>query len=197
MEIALSVAAAYLLGSLVPGLWIARWRGIDIRSVGSGNIGSTNAYRAIGFWGGLIVQVVDIGKALVAVLLAQKLAVPMWTVYLAATTAVLGHIYPIWAGFRGGKGINTLLGGMLLIEPWSAVAALGSFLLLLSFTRIVSVSSLTAVGSFLLWHGITGDGSGVGYAFGVFWLGLVIFTHRSNLQRLRQGTESRVGDKKR
>lgn len=197
MEIALTLIASYLLGSLVPGLWLARLRGIDIRRVGSGNIGSTNAYRAMGFWGGAIVQVIDIGKAVLAVALAQRLHLPLWGHYLAATAAVLGHIYPIWAGFKGGKGINTLLGGMLLIEPWSALAALGSFLLMLSFTRIVSVSSLTAVASFLLWHGVVGDSSTIGYVFGAVWLGLVIFTHRSNLSRLWQGTEPRIGDKKR
>lgn len=197
MEIALTLIASYLLGSLVPGLWLARLRGIDIRRVGSGNIGSTNAYRAMGFWGGAIVQVIDIGKAVLAVALAQRLHLPLWGHYLAATAAVLGHIYPIWAGFKGGKGINTLLGGMLLIEPWSALAALGSFLIVLSFTRIVSVSSLTAVASFLLWHGIVGDGSTIGYVFGAAWLGVVIFTHRSNLSRLWQGTEPRIGDKKR
>ncbi len=197
MEIALTLIASYLLGSLVPGLWLARLRGIDIRRVGSGNIGSTNAYRAMGFWGGAIVQVIDIGKAVLAVALAQRLHLPLWGHYLAATAAVFGHIYPIWAGFKGGKGINTLLGGMLLIEPWSALAALGSFLLMLSFTRIVSVSSLAAVASFLLWHGIVGDGSTIGYVFGAAWLGVVIFTHRSNLSRLWQGTEPRIGDKKR
>lgn len=192
MEIALAVAIGYLLGSLVPGLWIARLRGIDIRRVGSGNIGSTNAYRAMGLWGGLVVQVIDIGKALISVALSQRLGLPLWGQYLTATAAVLGHIYPLWAGFQGGKGINTLLGGMVLIEPLSAMAAVGTFLLTLSIIRIVSVSSLVAVGSFLLWHSIVGEGDPFGYVFGGAWWLLTIYTHRSNLRRLLAGSESRI-----
>lgn len=196
IRILLTLLGGYLLGSLVPGLWIARWQGVDIRRVGSGNIGSTNVYRALGLWAGLVVQVVDIGKALLAVWLAQRQGLPSWAIYGTATAAVLGHIYPIWAGFKGGKGINTLLGGMLVIEPASAMAAVGVFLLALAFSEIVSVSSLTAVSSFLLWHGVVGAGSPVGYGFGLFWVGLAFYTHRENLRRLWSGTEPRVGRRK-
>ncbi len=196
MEVIGSLLGGYLLGSLVPGLWLARLRGIDIRQAGSGNIGSTNVYRVMGLWAGLVVQGVDIGKATLAVFLAQELGLERWGQYLTATAAVVGHIWPIWAGFQGGKGINTLLGGMVLIEPLSALAAVGTFLVTLSLTQIVSASSLTAVGSFLLWHGLVGEGDGVGYLFGVLWWGLVLYTHRANLARLRAGTEPRVGGQK-
>lgn len=197
MEIAIALTGGYLLGSLTPGLWIARLRGIDIRRVGSGNIGSTNVYRVMGLWAGLIVQVVDIGKSMLAAYLAQRLGLPVWAQYLTVTAAVIGHMYPVWAGFQGGKGINTLLGGMLLIEPLSAGAALGTFLLVLSLTRIVSISSLTAVGSFLLWHGIVGESDTHGYLYGTIWWGLVIYSHRANIARLLAGTESRIGERKR
>ncbi|MCX8112155.1 MAG: glycerol-3-phosphate 1-O-acyltransferase PlsY [Bacteroidia bacterium] len=196
MEVILSIGVGYLLGSLIPGLWIARWRGIDIRQVGSGNIGSTNVYRTMGWWAGLIVQVIDIGKGLAALWTAQLLNVSSVGLYLTATAAVLGHIYPIWAQFQGGKGINTLLGSMLGIEPLSALAALGTFLMTLSFSRIVSLSSLVGVGSFLLWHGVVGSGDTVGYIAGAFWMGLVIYTHRTNIQRLIAGTEPVVGRRK-
>ncbi|MEN2992033.1 MAG: glycerol-3-phosphate 1-O-acyltransferase PlsY [Bacteroidia bacterium] len=195
MEVIVWVSLAYLLGSLTPGLWLARAYGVDIRKVGSGNIGSTNVYRVLGFWAGVLVQVVDIGKAVVPVWLAKLRAVPEAGLYAVATAAVLGHIYPIWAGFRGGKGINTLLGGMLIIEPLSALAATGTFLLTLSLSWIVSLSSLSGVASFLLWHGVVGEGSAIGYLAGVLWLGLVLYTHRQNLARLLAGKEPRVGQK--
>ncbi|MCS7153412.1 MAG: glycerol-3-phosphate 1-O-acyltransferase PlsY [Bacteroidia bacterium] len=197
MEVGVAVLVGYLLGAIVPGLWIGYLYGIDIQQVGSGNIGSTNVYRVLGFWPGLIVQIIDIGKALIAVRIAQMLRLNESGLYLTATAAVIGHIYPVWAGFKGGKGINSLLGGMLLIEPLSAIAAVGTFLITLSLSQIVSVSSLTAVGSFLLWHGVVGTGSLSGYLAGVGWLLLVIYTHRSNLHRLLTGTEPKVGQRKR
>ncbi|MCS6896131.1 MAG: glycerol-3-phosphate 1-O-acyltransferase PlsY [Bacteroidia bacterium] len=197
MEVVVAAIIGYALGSLVPGLWIARAKGIDIRRVGSGNIGSTNAYRAMGFWGGLAVQIIDIGKAVMAVFIARKFGVPAWGEYIVVTAAVLGHIYPIWAKFQGGKGINTLLGGMLMVEPLSSMAALGTFLVGLGLSQIVSVSSLIAVGSFIGWHGIVGEKTMIGYLMGAFWWGLVIFTHRSNIYRLWQGTEPKVGQRKR
>jgi len=197
MEVIGVLLLGYLLGSLVPGLWLARLQGIDIRRAGSGNIGSTNVYRVMGLWAGLLVQVVDMGKAILAVFISQKVGVERWLQYGVATAAVVGHIWPLWAGFKGGKGINTLLGGMILIEPLSALAALGTFLVTLAWAQIVSVSSLLAVGSFLFWHGVVGEGDGVGYLFGVLWWGLVLYTHRSNLARLRAGTEPRIGGQKR
>lgn len=199
MEVALAVgllALAYLLGSLAPGLWIARAYGVDIRQVGSGNIGSTNVYRALGLLPGLLVQLIDVGKAAAAVGIARGLGAGMELSYAVATAAVLGHMYPIWAGFRGGKGINTLLGAMLFLEPASAVAALGTFLFVIAVVPIVSVGSLAAVGSFLLWHGVVGAGSVVGYGFGLLWWGLVLYSHRANLQRLMAGTEPRIGQRK-
>ncbi|MCS7296763.1 MAG: glycerol-3-phosphate 1-O-acyltransferase PlsY [Bacteroidia bacterium] len=195
MEVALSLISAYLLGSLTPGLWLARWQGIDIRQKGSGNIGSTNVYRVMGFWAGLLVQVIDIGKGMLAILLGKSLRLSEPALYGAATAAVLGHIYPIFARFKGGKGINTLLGTMVIIEPLSAVAATGTFLLVLALTQIVSVSSLIAVGSFLLWHGIVGEDTSWGYLTGTVWWVGVIYTHRENLGRLWKGEELQIGQK--
>ncbi|MCS6789793.1 MAG: glycerol-3-phosphate 1-O-acyltransferase PlsY [Bacteroidia bacterium] len=197
MEIALFIIVAYLFGSLVPGVWIARAYRVDIRKVGSGNIGSTNAYRALGFWAGAVVQVIDILKAALPTYLAMKRGLPSWSLYLIVSAAVIGHIYPIWGKFQGGKGINTLLGGMLVLQPLSALAAVGTFLLTLSLSQIVSVSSLVAVGSFLVWHAFIGEGTPVGYIMGGLWWLLVVYTHRSNLARLWAGTEPRIGSSKR
>jgi glycerol-3-phosphate acyltransferase PlsY len=196
MEIGLFLLIAYLLGSLVPGLWIAQAYGVDIRQVGSGNIGSTNVYRALGFWPGFWVQVIDIGKAVVAVALVRWRFSEVWVWYSAATAAVLGHLYPIWAGLRGGKGVNTLLGAALMIEPLTALGAVGVFGLVLGVFRYVSLSSMVAVSSFALWHGIVGEGHLVGYLFGALWAALVIYTHRANIIRLLRGCEPRVGGQK-
>ena len=196
MEIAAILIGAYLLGTLLPGLWIPRLYGVDIRQVGSGNVGSTNVYRALGFWPGFWVQVIDIGKAALAVWIARQLSPEAWVWYGAATMAVLGHVFPVWTGFKGGKGINALLGGMILIEPLSTVAAVGVFLLVLLLSRYVSLSSMTAVSSYLVWHGALGKGSVEGYLFGAFWTLLVVYTHRSNIRRLLRGEEPKVGQKK-
>jgi glycerol-3-phosphate acyltransferase PlsY len=196
MEVAAILIGAYLLGTLLPGLWIPRLYGIDIRQVGSGNVGSTNVYRALGFWPGFWVQVIDIGKAALAVWIAQRLSQEAWVWYGAATMAVVGHIFPVWAGFQGGKGVNALLGGMILIDPLTTAAAVGVFLLVLLFSRYVSLSSVTAVSSYLVWHGLLGRGNVEGYLFGVFWALLVIYTHRSNIRRLLRGEEPKVGQKK-
>lgn len=196
MELAAILVGAYLLGTLLPGLWIPRLYGVDIRQVGSGNVGSTNVYRALGFWPGFWVQVIDIGKAALAVWIARQLSPEAWVWYGAGTMAVLGHIFPIWTGLRGGKGVNALLGGMILIEPLSTAAAVGVFLLVLLLSRYVSLSSMTAVSSYLVWHGVLGKGSVEGYLFGAFWTILVAYTHRSNIRRLLRGEESKVGQKK-
>ncbi len=196
MEVAGILIGAYLLGSLLPGLWIPKLYGVDIRKVGSGNVGSTNVYRTLGFWPGFWVQVIDIGKAALAVGIAQRWSHEVWLWYGAATAAVLGHIFPVWARFKGGKGVNALLGGMILIEPLSTLAAAGVFLFVLLISRYVSLSSMTAVASFLLWHGLVANGGWEGYAFGAAWTLIVLYTHRSNIGRLWRGEEPKVGQRK-
>ncbi len=196
MEVAAILGIAYLLGTLLPGLWIPRLYGVDIRQVGSGNVGSTNVYRALGFWPGFWVQVIDIGKAALAVWIAQRGSKEVWVWYGAATAAALGHIFPIWIKFKGGKGVNALLGGMIGIEPFSTMAAVGVFVLVLLIARYVSLSSMIAVGSYLLWHGVVGNGNREGYIFGAAWTLLILFTHRSNIRRLWRGEEPKVGKRK-
>lgn len=191
------VGLSYLLGSIVIGAWLPRLYGVDIRKVGSGNIGSTNVYRALGFWPGALVQIVDIGKGALAVWLAQRWVAHPLAGYMAATAAVVGHMYPIWERFQGGKGVNTLLGAMLVLNPLIAALSLGVFLLVLGLSRYVSLGSMVAVGSFLVWHALFGGGQMVGYVAGAIWLGLVVYAHRANLQRLLAGTEPKIGRSKR
>ncbi len=190
------IVLSYLLGSVVIGAWLPRLYGVDIRQVGSGNIGSTNVYRALGFWPGLIVQIVDIGKGALAVWLAQQWLSEALAGYAAAIAAVLGHMYPIWERSRGGKGVNTLLGAMLVLDPLVAALSTGVFVVVLVLSRYVSLSSMVAVGSFLVWHCLVGSGELSGYVVGTIWLGLVVYAHRSNIKRLLSGTESKVGQSK-
>lgn len=196
MEVAAILGIAYFLGTLLPGLWIPRLYGVDIRQVGSGNVGSTNVYRVLGFWPGFWVQVIDIGKAALAVWIARRGSEEVWVWYAAVTAAVLGHIFPVWTKFKGGKGVNALLGGMIGIEPLSTIAAAGVFLLVLLAARYVSLSSMIAVSSYVLWHGVVGNGNPEGYVFGVAWALLILYTHRSNICRLWRGEEPRVGKRK-
>lgn len=189
----IGILVSYLLGSVVPGLWFPRWLyGADIRKLGSGNIGSTNVYRIFGWKLGLIVQVIDISKAVLSIVIAKALGMPGWMEYACATAVVVGHMYPIFAGFKGGKGVNALLGAMLVLKPLAALMGLGLFLVLLGTLRYVSLASMTAVASFPILCALMGEKSLWIYGFGVVWAGLVVYAHRQNIVRLIRGTEPRV-----
>ncbi|MDW8334591.1 MAG: glycerol-3-phosphate acyltransferase, partial [Bacteroidia bacterium] len=154
-QMLMAVVAAYLLGSLPPAIWISKYLyGSDIRTHGSGNAGSTNMYRVFGFKAGLATQLLDILKGWLAAML------PVWFLtaenaesrtlqqLICGAAAVVGHVYTIFAGFRGGKGVNTILGMMLAIAPAAcAVGAVVFALTLLAF-EMVSLASMTAVASF-------------------------------------------------
>ncbi|MFM9911326.1 MAG: glycerol-3-phosphate 1-O-acyltransferase PlsY, partial [Chitinophagaceae bacterium] len=149
MKEILLIVGAYLIGSIPTSVWVSRFFfGIDIREYGSGNAGATNSFRVMGPRLGTLVMVVDMLKGLAAVKLAFLL--PFYIDNDIARTgfqiglglaAVLGHIFPIWADFRGGKGVATLFGLVLGISPWTALCCVGIFLLVLYITRFVSLSS--------------------------------------------------------
>jgi glycerol-3-phosphate acyltransferase PlsY len=209
--------SAYLLGSIPFGFLAAKIRGIDIRKVGSGNIGATNAMRALGKPAGVLVLLLDAAKGYAACVWlpplihnwlaphfaglyvpfqAEPLELQMRFSVLAGIGAVLGHNYTCWLKFKGGKGIATTAGVYLALAPWALLAALVVFILTLVFTRYVSVASLSAAVALpaTVWvltpHNLF-LGS-VTTALGA----LAIYKHKSNLQRLRAGTEHRFGEKK-
>ncbi|MGQ9863374.1 MAG: glycerol-3-phosphate 1-O-acyltransferase PlsY [Bacteroidia bacterium] len=189
----IGIFASYFLGSVVPGLWLPRWfHGVDIRKLGSGNIGSTNVYRIFGWKLGLIVQVIDISKAVLAIVIAKGLGMPGWMEYACATAAIVGHMYPVFAGFSGGKGVNTLLGAMLVLKPLVTLMGVGIFLIVLGALRYVSMASMVSVASFPILCALTGENHLWVYGFGVAWAGLVVYAHRQNIIRLIRGTEPRV-----
>lgn len=203
----LTLLAGYLLGSIPSGYLAGRWlMGIDIRREGSGSTGATNVLRVVGKGPALVVFLVDVGKGAVAVLLARALLQPLgfdagsdWWVVATGLAALAGHIWPVWLGWKGGKAVATGL-GMLLGLTWPVgLACFGIFLTVLTFSRIVSLSSVMAALSLpLLMLGWFGQG-GIRPAYlalALLTTAVVVWRHRSNLQRLLAGTEPRLGEKK-
>lgn len=200
---------AYLLGAIPTAVWVSRaCFPADIRTLGSKNAGSTNMYRVYGFKAGAPVQLVDIAKGAVAAML------PVWAVQVGWVTinpdhligwqllcgiaAVIGHVYTVFAGFKGGKGVNAMLGMMLAIEPLGCLVGVIAFVLTLLSSKMVSLSSMLAVAAFALYIAVRWvwwPGPELNYLTPTAALLLVgvVYTHRANIQRIRQGTESKVG----
>ncbi len=204
MNIALLILAAYLLGSVPTAVWVSRkLYGIDIREHGSGNAGATNTFRVLGSKAGTGVMVVDMLKGFLAVKLSllshynwQSEAITNLQVFLGLA-AVVGHIFPIWADFRGGKGIATLFGMILSIQPAVALSLVGVFLFMLFLTRYVSLSSIVASIAFpLLILFIFREPEVTYKVFAIATALMVILTHHKNINRLLQGNESKVNLRK-
>jgi glycerol-3-phosphate acyltransferase PlsY len=205
LYITLALVAAYLLGSIPTALWVGRWFcGVpDIREHGSGNAGATNTFRVIGKKAGSFVLLMDALKGFVAAyflpnwLLNQEAIAPASLFYFrlaCGVLAVVGHIYPVFAQFRGGKGVATILGMMLAIAPATVGVALLVFLAVLGSTRYVSLSSMSAGVAFALLQLLPAfrPANGLQVWFGFALAARLIYTHRANIGRLRSGTESRV-----
>ena len=197
----LALAGAYAIGSIPSAVWIGQaLYGIDVREYGSGNAGATNTYRVLGYKWGTVVMVVDMLKGFAAVKLAYLL--PFYVVDEFARTnfqiglglcAVLGHIYPIWAQFRGGKGVATLFGLVLGISPWTALCCIGVFSLVLFLTRFVSLSSILASLAFPVFILVIFNVDNHAYRiFAVVVALLVILTHQKNISRLLKGSENKA-----
>jgi glycerol-3-phosphate acyltransferase PlsY len=187
------VIAAYLLGSIPFSFLVARWFGVaDVRKVGSGNVGTANVMRSAGPAAGLIAFALDFGKGTAATLLALAVAPREPLPAAAAVAAVIGHMFPVWLSFRGGKGVATGAGAFLPLAPAAIALALGTFAVVLALTRISSVSSVTATltlvaGCLLLATPASVRVAAVAVAFLITW------KHRSNFERLARGTEPRLG----
>jgi glycerol-3-phosphate acyltransferase PlsY len=195
---------AYLLGSIPTGFLVAKARGIDIRTVGSGNIGATNAFRTLGKGPAVLVLFGDASKGWIAVQLAAPLLAQVFAgapeSYLritAGVSAILGHNYTCWLGFKGGKGIATTAGVLLALVPWALLIILGVWVLLFLITRYVSVASIAASLAlpFATWFTTSHD-VGLTAVAGAM-ASLAICKHRCNIQRLLDGTEHRIRFKKR
>ena len=186
------VLAAYLLGSLSGSLLLGRWRGVDIRTLGSGNAGGTNALRTQGIAFALVTVVVDVGKGALAAWLAVRQlppgADPAWA-YGCGLAAVAGHVWPVFHGFRGGKGAATLVGALAVLWPAGLLVVLASWLLVLAVSGYVGLSTVLAASGLVPLALFTGGGWRLAFAAGAALL--LWATHRANLARLRAGTEPR------
>jgi glycerol-3-phosphate acyltransferase PlsY len=199
----LLVAIAYLLGSVPTGYLLVRvFRHEDIRSVGSGNIGATNVLRSGGKGLGAATFLLDVLKGAAAVAIAAWVAPqfatavpPRDVVSLAAVVAVLGHMFPLWLGFHGGKGVATGFGVFLVAAPWAALAAITVFFVVLLLTRYVSLASILGAGSFpiLAWFLVRGERPAPFIAAQIIVALLIIVKHHQNIRRLFSGTENRFG----
>ena len=195
------IIVAYLIGSVPTALLVSkRFFGIDIRDYGSGNMGATNTFRVLGSRYGTMVMVFDILKGITAVMLYNVL--PFYLNHELERTnlmlglglaAVLGHVFPVFANFRGGKGVATLLGMVLAIQPVIAVSCIGIFVLVLFLTRYVSLSSILgaiALPICVLW--IWNEHEVLYRVFALIVAILVIVTHQKNIGRILRGVESRI-----
>jgi acyl phosphate:glycerol-3-phosphate acyltransferase len=196
----ITVIASYLLGTIPFGYLLVRvFRSEDVRASGSGNIGATNVARISPVLGA-VTLVLDAGKGLMAVILARALSGgehQRLVMTVAAFCAVVGHLFPVWLKFRGGKGVATSLGSFALIAPKSIVCAVGLFLLIVAATRHVSMGSVVAAAAFpvLTWvlHEYVAPARLIMIALAAL---LVVWKHRQNIGRLVAGTESKFGTKR-
>ena len=201
----LLILLAYLIGSIPTALWVGRiFFKIDIREHGSENMGASNTFRVMGPLYGLIVLVIDMAKGFLAVKLTYLLEFDdrwyldpaLWKL-LCGLTAIAGHVFPLFAGFRGGKGVATLFGVVLAIQPWTALISVFAFLLVVLLTRYISLGSLTGVIVFCacVWFAWTDSNVYLRW-FSFLSALLVVFMHRGNMIRLMNGKENKVQFKK-
>ena len=192
---------AYVIGSVPTSVWVSRhFFGVDIRDYGSGNAGATNTYRVLGAKWGTFVMVVDVLKGLIATSLVVFIPYYMNNPFAKTNfmvglglAAIVGHIFPIFADFKGGKGVATLFGMIIALQPVVAVCCVGVFLLVLFLTRFVSLSSILASVAFavfilFIWN----EKEPLYRIFAVSVALMVILTHQKNINRILKGTESKV-----
>lgn len=185
--------AAYLIGSLSGSLLLGRLRGVDIRTMGSGNAGGTNAFRTQGLAFALGVVLIDIGKGALAAWLGLRFAPASsatWLAHACAFAAVVGHVWPVWHGFRGGKGAATAVGALIVLWPMSVPVLLAVWIVTLVLTGYVGLATVLAG----LSAAVLGMVLRVAMPLHLLTVAialLLVYTHRANLARLRAGTESR------
>jgi glycerol-3-phosphate acyltransferase PlsY len=198
LDLLIKVILAYLLGSVSGSMVMGAFRHVDIRESGSGNAGGTNAFRTQGFRFALGVVVIDIGKGVLAAWLLPQLALPAlgdplplaYAQLACGLAAVVGHCYPVWYGFRGGKGAATAVGALLVIEPLAVVPMLVTWLIVLVLTGWVGLGTMLAAISLvpaMLWLGAPASY----VVFAILLAAFIVFTHRSNIRNMLDGSEHR------
>lgn len=205
LELGLKVTLAYIAGSVMGALLIGWFRGgVDIRELGSGNAGGTNALRTQGRLFALGVMIIDVGKGIAAVALLPPLDIPgigfdpdvdrALLRYAIGFAAIAGHVFPLWHEFRGGKGGATAAGLLCWFAPSLAVPILGLWLLIVFFTGFVGLATIAAAIGAAVWAGVAWLPERMPFfVFSSAIAVLIVYTHRGNIVRMRQGTESRFG----
>lgn len=206
MNLFLLITGAYLLGSIPTAVWVSKlFFGIDIREHGSKNMGASNTFRVLGTGWGIFVLIVDMAKAMAAVYLANYVHESSWLgtekmfwQLVLGLTAVTGHIFPLFAGFKGGKGVASLLGVVLAIQPLTALISVAAFVLVVVLTSYISLGSLIAVIVFAacVFFAFKEEENIYFKWFAVVSALLIFVLHLSNIRRLLKGTENKISFKK-
>ena len=200
ISIIASAFGGYLLGSIPFGLIAGRMRGVDVRDHGSKNIGATNVWRVCGWRFGLPVFILDVLKGVVAVSIGKRIALQWggpidWAMVVAGMACVLGHSFPVWLRFKGGKGVATSLGAIIGLMPLVSAIVFGIWAVLFGLTRYVSLASILAAVAFPITAFCLGA-RGPMLGFALVAAVLVVVRHKGNIERLIAGTERRFGTKK-
>jgi glycerol-3-phosphate acyltransferase PlsY len=194
------ILLSYLLGSLLGSLLVGKLKGgVDIRTLGSGNAGGTNALRTQGKWFALCVMIIDVGKGWLAAAILPSLYLGLsadpdltkWLPIACASAVVVGHVYPVWFGFRGGKGAATLIGVVIGLHAFAAIPILTVWLCVLLLTGYVGFATMVAAIAFPIYAKWALRAETL-LVFGVAMALFVIFTHRANISRMLAGTENRA-----
>ena len=203
-ELLVKVLLSYLLGAIVGSLWVGWLRGgVDIRKMGSGNAGGTNALRTQGKSFALWVLLIDIGKGWIATRLIGPMLlygvipaspqIRLWIPAACGVSAIVGHCYPVWHGFRGGKGVATLVGVVLGLDAWLIAPMLLTWFAAVVIFGFVGLASMLAAASIPVYVSLAGLEPGLQLTtFGVLVTTLIVYTHRGNIARMRKGTEPRA-----
>ena len=203
LELGVKTLLAYLLGSVIGSLIVGRLRGgVDIRSLGSGNAGGTNALRTQGIAFAVWVVIIDVGKGVLAAGVLPDLSIPgltvsaavdrQWLTVACGAAAVVGHVYPVWFGFRGGKGAATLIGVLIGIDPQLVVPALTVWFIVVALTGYVGLGTMLAAAAVPVYLLVVPTASLAMMVFSCAMAVFVAYTHRSNIARMRSGTENRA-----
>jgi glycerol-3-phosphate acyltransferase PlsY len=193
MSHAVPIVVGYLFGS-IPFAWLVSrgLAGVDVRRAGSGNVGTANVLRTSGVAAALLVMLLDVAKGAGSVLLADRWSAAASAPAAAGVAAIVGHVYPVWLRFRGGKGVATACGVFAVLTPWAVLAASALFVATVWATRFVSLASLVAALALgPIAYALAAPPASLRAAAGAAIL--IVFRHRSNLARLRAGTERRIG----
>jgi glycerol-3-phosphate acyltransferase PlsY len=202
LELGVKTLIAYLLGAVIGSLVMGRMWGVDIREQGSGNAGGTNALRTQGWKFALVVVVIDVGKALLAVGVLPGLDLPLvgidpqvhrdWLAVACAAAVVVGHVYPVWYDFRGGKGAATLIGAVAVLAPQALLPVVLAWLACVVLTGFVGLGTMVGTATLPVYFALAEPRSPALVVFGLLMAAFVVYTHRANVARMWAGNENRA-----